>query len=110
MGFRENLKSQLEYSGMLIKELAASSGLKKKTIDSYLGSTTAYTPSVEAAVSIAKALGVTVEYLVTGKDPAKNTPLSSLPADIQEIVNETKQLNSKDRYVILNLVKLMNKR
>jgi len=109
MGFRENLKSQLDYSGMLIKELAASSGVKKKTIESYL-SNREYTPSVEAAVSIAKALGVTVEYLVTGKDPAKNTPLSSLPADIQEIVNETKQLNSKDRYVILNLVKLMNKR
>jgi len=109
MGFKENLKSQLEYSGMLIKELAASSGIKKKTIDSYLGSNS-HTPSVEAAVSIAKALGVTVEYLVTGKDPAKNTPLSSLPADIQEIVTEAKQLNSKDRYVILNLVKLMNKR
>ena len=36
MGFRENLKSQLEFSGMLIKELAANSGIKTKTIDSYL--------------------------------------------------------------------------
>jgi len=110
MSFRENLKSQLEYSGMLIKELAASSGVKKKTIESYLGSTTAYIPSAEAAVSIARALGVSVEYLVTGKDPAKNTSLSSLPKDIQDIALESKQLNSKDRYVVLNLVRLLNKR
>jgi len=108
MGFRENLRYQLDFSGMLIKELAASSGVKKKTIESYLGSTTAYTPSVEAAVSIANALGVTVEYLVTGRDPLKNTPLSSLPKDIQEIVLESKQLNIKDRFVILNLARLLN--
>jgi len=109
MGFRENLKSQLEYSGMLIKELAASSGIKAKTIDSYLGNR-GHSPSVEAAVSIANALGVSVEYLVTGKEPAKNTPLSSLPKDVQDIVLESKQLNMKDRYVILNLARLLNNR
>jgi len=109
MGFRENLKSQLEYSGMLIKELAANSGIKAKTIDSYLGNR-GHTPSVEAAVSIAKALGVSVEYLVTGKDPAKNMTLSSLPKDVQDIVLESKQLNIKDRYVILNLARLLNNR
>ena len=106
MGFRENLKSQLDYSGMLVKELAARSGLKKKTIDSYLGNRS-YTPSVEAAVSIAKALGVSVEYLVTGTDAVRDLPISSLPKDIQEIVIETKQLNNKDRYVILNLARLL---
>jgi len=109
MGFRENLKSQLEYSGMLIKELAAKSGVKSKTIDSYLGNR-GHTPSVEAAVSIAKALGVSVEYLVTGSNAVKDIPLSSLPADIQEIIIEVKQLQVKDRYVILNLARLMNKR
>jgi len=60
MGFRENLRSQLDYSGLLIKELAALSGIKKKTIESYLA-TNGHTPSVESAVSIAKALGVSVE-------------------------------------------------
>jgi len=109
MGFRENLRSQLDYSGMLIKELAANSGVKKKTIESYLGNGE-HSPSAEAAVSIARALGVSVEYLVTGKDPAKNTSLSSLPKDIQDIALESKQLNVKDRYVVLNLVRLLNKR
>jgi len=106
MGFRENLKSQLEYSGMLIKELAARSGVKKKTIDSYLG-TNSSTPSVETAVSIAKALGVSVEFLVTGEDIKKDRPLSSLHSDIQEIVLVSERLNPKDRFIILSLARLM---
>jgi len=104
------LKSQLEYSGMLVKELAACSGVKKKTIDSYLGVPNCK-PSVEIAVSLANALGVTVEYLVTGRDnPAKNRPLSSLHSDIQEIVLVAEHLNSRDRHVILNLARLLKDR
>jgi transcriptional regulator with XRE-family HTH domain len=106
MGFRENLKSQLEYSGMLVKELALRSGIKKKTIDSYLG-TCGYTPSVETAVRIAKVLGVSVEFLVTGEDTIRNRPISSLHDDLQEIVLVTERLNSKDRSIILNLARLM---
>jgi transcriptional regulator with XRE-family HTH domain len=109
MGFRENLKSQLEYSGMLVKELAARSGVKKKTIDSYLG-THSCTPSVESAVSIAKALGVSVEFLVTGEDIKKNRTLSSLKSDIQEIVLVSELLNPKDRLIILNLARFMQEK
>jgi len=109
MGFRENLKSQLEYSGMLVKELAACSGIKKKTLDSYLGNRS-YTPSVEAAVSIAKALGVSVEYLVTGTDNRNEQPLSSLPTDLQEIVHVSKQLTNKDRIILLNIARLLQNR
>jgi transcriptional regulator with XRE-family HTH domain len=106
MGFRDNLKSQLEYSGMLVKELAAHSGVKKKTIDSYLG-THNCTPSVDAAVKIAKVLGVSVEFLVTGEDAVKDRPLSSFHSDIQEIVLVSERLSHKDRFIILNLARLM---
>jgi transcriptional regulator with XRE-family HTH domain len=106
MGFRENLKSQLEYSGMLVKELAARSGVKKKTIDSYLG-TYSCTPSVKAAVSIAKALGVSVEFLVTGENTKKDRPISSLHSDIQEVVLISERLSPKERFIILNLARLM---
>jgi len=94
---------------MLVKELAARSGVKKKTIDSYLGSR-CYTPSVEAAVSIAKALGVTVEYLVTGADDRKDRLVSALHSDVQEIVSVSERLNSKDRNVILSLARLLKDR
>jgi transcriptional regulator with XRE-family HTH domain len=106
MGFRENLKSQLKYSGMLVKELAALSGIKKKTIDSYLLAQ-GYSPSVEAAVSIAKVLDVSVEYLVTGTDSKNESPLASIPQDIREIVITLKKLNSKDRQIVLEIAEML---
>ena len=110
MGFKENLKSELEYSGMLVKELAARSGVKKKTIDSYLA-TNSYSPSVETAVKIAKALGVSVEYLVTGTDSAtREISIYSLPKDIQEIVLVSRRLPIKDREIILTLASLLQNR
>jgi len=106
MGFRENLKSQLEYSGMLVKELAACTGIKKKTLDSYLGKR-GYTPSVDAAVKIARALGVSVEHLVTGPVEKNDRLLSSLPVDSQEILLLFEQLSSRDRIILLSLAKLL---
>ena len=100
------MKSQLQYSGMLVKELSNLSGVKKKTIDSYLGNK-GYAPSVYAAVNIAKALGVSVEYLVTGNESEKERPLSSLPKDIQEITLLAEQLKAKDRQIILTLGRLL---
>ena len=99
----------MQYSGTLVKELAARSGVKKKTIDSYLG-TKGYTPSVDAAVKIASALGVSVEYLVTGKEGKKDRLFASLPADIQEIVFFSEQLAIRDRQVILALARMLKNR
>ena len=66
MGFRENLKDELKYQGILVKELAEKSGVPKGTIDHYLAEKCT-APIAENAVKIAQALNVTVEYLVTGK-------------------------------------------
>ena len=66
-GFKENLKSELEYKGILIKDLAVLSGVNRRTIDNYL-STHNSIPTADAAVSIAQVLGVSVEYLVTGHE------------------------------------------
>jgi transcriptional regulator with XRE-family HTH domain len=57
MGFKENLKEQLSFSGMYVKELAALSGIKKQTIDSYLNAYSCM-PSAEAAVAIARVLNL----------------------------------------------------
>jgi transcriptional regulator with XRE-family HTH domain len=68
MGFRENLKSELEYNDMSVKELASLSGVQKRAIDNYLRTVDAALPIADAAVKIARALGVTVEYLITGEE------------------------------------------
>ena len=65
MGFNDNLKGELEYRGMLVKELAHVTGIPKQTIDKYLLSNGSMPPA-DKAVAIARVLGVSVEYLVTG--------------------------------------------
>lgn len=48
-----------------LKELAYGTGISKNTIDNYLSGQKSI-PNAENAVKIAKYLGTTVEYLVTG--------------------------------------------
>jgi len=99
MGFRENLKLELTYSGMLKKELAAISGVHKRAIDTYLR-TRCSMPPADVAVKIAKALGVTVEYLVTGEDP-------SIPKDVSKLTRTIFNLNERDRMLLSALVNAM---
>jgi transcriptional regulator with XRE-family HTH domain len=94
MGFKENLKSELAYSGMLVKELAAKSGVAKYSLDNYLNKR-GQIPSIEAGVRIAQALGVTAEYLV-GRKPPKN--------EANAIGKLADQLDDKDRQLVLNLI------
>ena len=100
MGFKENLKAELTYSGIRVKELARLSGVKKQTIDSYLRENS-YTPSVESAVRIAGVLGVSVEYLVTGKEVNKTGTHLPLNSDMRLLVQSLEQLNEKDRKIIV---------
>jgi transcriptional regulator with XRE-family HTH domain len=96
MGFKENLKAELLYADMRVKELARLSGVKKQTIDSYLRENS-YTPSVEAAVKIAGALGVSVEYLVIGKDMDSK----ALGPDARLLIQSLEQLGETDRKVVI---------
>ena len=78
MGFKENLKSELTFQDMLVKELSAKTGISKRTLDNYLRDNPA-NPTVENAVKIARALGVSVEYLVTGEKSFYIGKLEKLP-------------------------------
>ncbi len=57
------MKEQIEYKGMIIKELAAKTGISKRTIDTYVDSR-AVIPNAEIAVKLAEALNaIPREYL-----------------------------------------------
>jgi transcriptional regulator with XRE-family HTH domain len=102
MGFRENLKEELAYSGILVKELSAQSGVNKRTIDSYLmggGSV----PSVDAAVKIAATLGVSVEYLVTGSENRRKMTLASLSPGLRSLIQAVGDLSEGDQKVVLKI-------
>ena len=97
MGFRDNLKNELNFNGMLVKELAAASGIQKRALDTYLLNENASMPPADTAVKIARALGVTVEYLVTGEETA-------LPDDIRLVLRNLLKLTEKDRKIVAILV------
>jgi len=106
MGFKENLREQLNFSGMYVKELAALSGIKKQTIDSYLNINSCM-PSADAAVAIAQALGVSVEFLVTGSDTVQRTIQYSNEAKI--VAEITSQLEKRNRKMAVTIIKSMKK-
>lgn len=90
MDFRERLREQIEFRGLLNKEVAALAGINKRAIDSYVGSEHCM-PSAEVAVKLAKVLGVSVEYLVTGEIENRNNEDSML-----QLVNQATELRARN--------------
>jgi transcriptional regulator with XRE-family HTH domain len=108
MGFKENLKSELTYQGMLVKELSALSGIKKHTIDNYLNTHNSI-PSAEAAVRIAQVLKVSVEYLITGKENSSEKQPASFSPDLRLLLQTAEGLYEKNRKTALALLKALKK-
>ena len=106
MGFKENLKSELIYSGILVKELSAKTGIKKHTLDNYLNTHNSL-PNAESAVKIAQALGVSVEYLVNGSDAKHGKRQLALPSDIQLLIDTVNKLSKKNRRLAIKLVRTL---
>jgi len=108
MGFKENLKSELAYQDMLVKELAKSTGISRHTLDNYLN-VRERMPTADVAVKIAQTLGVSVEYLVTGEE--KSPDKSSLGPEIRTLVQNFKLLSEEDRKLVISIMQLFkNKR
>jgi transcriptional regulator with XRE-family HTH domain len=108
MGFKENLKAELSYQGILVKELANLSGIKKHTIDNYLNTHNSI-PSAEAAVRIARVLGVTVEYLVTGEEGGREKQTPVLVPDLRLLLKTAGELDEKHRRIALALIRALKK-
>ena len=106
MGFRENLKDELIYKGIQTKELAALTGISLNTLNHYLVQN-ATSPSVENAVKIAKALNVTVEYLVTGKIESKSEEAFSTKTF--HLALKIEALSERDFNIVDNMIELMVK-
>ena len=104
MGFRENLKAELAYSGMLVKELSVLSGVNLRALNNYMSSK-AQLPSIETGVKIARALGVSAEFLVFGKETVREE--SRVNEEIRAITRIAKQLDGKRRRFALEMMKLL---
>ena len=74
--FSNRLRSEIEYLGLNQKEFAAKAGIKKRALDAYLRAQQSMPPA-DTAVKIASALGLSVEYLVTGKEYRQTVDISA---------------------------------
>ena len=102
--FKSNLRTELDYLGLTVKELSAKTGIPKGTLDCYLGIRSSIPPA-DIAIKIANALDVTVEYLVIGKEIIRKDKL--LDHNIRSIIQILIQLNEKDIETILSLAKIL---
>ena len=74
--FSKRLRSEIEYIGLTQKEFATRAGIKKRALDTYLGPQQSIPPA-DVAVKMASVLGLSVEYLLTGKEHQKTVDTSN---------------------------------
>ncbi|MBR4684093.1 MAG: helix-turn-helix transcriptional regulator [Spirochaetia bacterium] len=108
MSFKENLKSELEYQGLQIKELAVKCGISRNTLANYLTGHNSL-PTADNAVKIAQTLGVSVEYLMTG-DSSTKALIDSLPPKYRKLLKVFQTLDETDQEAVLHLITILQKR
>ena len=95
--FKDNLRDELNYQDITVKELSLKTGIPKPTLSCYLSSRNTM-PPVDIAYKIAQALNVSMEYLVTGEasfNATKNQniiPQNSIEGKISSLPIEKKKL------------------
>jgi transcriptional regulator with XRE-family HTH domain len=80
--FAERLRAEIEYAGYSQKEFSAKAGVKKRALDMYLGKQNSMPPA-DIAVRLAATLGVSVEYLVTGKERGHGGTAARKPKEMK---------------------------
>ena len=106
MSFRENLREAIDYSGLEQKEVAYKANISLRNIENYLRKN-ASIPAADKAVNIAQALGVSVEYLVTGKDAKQKT--AHYPPEAKTVAEIITQMKEKNRRMAVAIIKSMKK-
>lgn len=113
MSLRENLRDELNYKDLRIKELSEKTKISIGTLNHYLAEKSTE-PTAENAVKIEKALGVTVEYLVTGKNPStQNSKPQLTDEEIRiykqnaSLIKKLAQLSPASKKAIENLIEQM---
>jgi len=104
--FRTNLRAELDFLGLTVKDLSARTGIAQGTLNCYLG-VRASMPPADIAVKIANALGVTVEFLVTGQKAKKQNRL--FDTNVRSTIQILLELGEKDAETMLGIAKVLKK-
>ncbi|GHU72150.1 transcriptional regulator [Spirochaetia bacterium] len=106
--FRKNLRDELDYQDLTVKELAAKTGIAKGALDCYLGKQASIPPAT-AAVKIARALGVSVEYLVTGQKPQEEELAVLSGPKVRSILQILKALDDEDQDIMFGIAQVLRR-
>jgi transcriptional regulator with XRE-family HTH domain len=106
--FRENLRNELDYQDMTVKELCAKTGIPKASLECYLGAR-ANKPSAEAAFKIARALGVTMEYLMTEHKSREEKVHNAANTKAHELIQLVESLNGEGYALMITLGKALKR-
>ncbi len=101
MDFKDRLREEIEFNELLGKEIAAEIGISYSTFLSYIDSR-GVLPNVETAVKIAKVLGVSVEYLVTG---IRNSNKSTKEEEI--LIANFRRLSDSNKQNLLKISEIL---
>ncbi len=99
MDFKTRLKEEMEYRGIQHKELAAKADIKPRALLTYVAQVPSMPPA-DTAVRIAKALNVSVEYLVTGEDSLNNNKSNHL----HEIIRDLSMLKEDELLIVKRMI------
>ncbi|MBQ1629057.1 MAG: helix-turn-helix transcriptional regulator [Treponema sp.] len=108
MGFKERLRDEIEYRGLLIKEVSAALGISNSTFLSYVDAR-GVLPNVETAVKIAKYLGVSVEYLVEGESPSEKNTNNSFQSEKMHLNEIYDNLSTHDKETLVKIAEALGK-
>jgi len=97
--FHERLHDFIKRSGMTLDEISYKSGVSTKTIQNWTRDVSPTMPRVDQGVKVAMVLGISVEYLVTGKAPGGLTERGV------KVALAAEQLSDEGKNVALTQVK-----
>ncbi len=97
--FKKTLREELYFQNLTVKELAFKTNLSQRTLEGYLGSRNSMPPA-DVAVTIAKALNVSVEFLVTGSNCNNNSPQDTYE---RLLINNYRKMNQRDKNLLLEI-------
>lgn len=101
--FSKRLEFEIDYKGYGRKGFAAKAGIKKRALDAYLGKQQSMPPA-DVALKIASVLGLSVEYLITGKEYRQSVDISDY-LKFKDILDDLSVLPDEILHPIKTMIK-----
>ena len=105
MGFKENLREEMDFQDIKTKELSEKTGISVNTLRNYINNHDAL-PNIDSAVKIARALNTTVEELIEGRKNKIDFQKSIFAGKFLSIFS---QLSENDQKSVIALLEEMRK-